>query len=413
MVQQYPSILLENPTVGAVGLDSRDRGAILGSNFYAMRLGNTAGNDGGLRSYNIATGAQILATTATAVFGSATPGVDGPYAAIPTGQLFIEGNTSPGLATLIDPATLTKLSSFPTSNLPSLPTSIPVPQCYGATAAGGFGYVGCAPFFTFAGEPLAILQAGPVTTQFAGATVAFTTLQALCCGSPASVGKIFTLGCDLPGPSAAALELWTTQIGAGAENYGGWPVPNPNIVTPAAVNISIAAIDPSDPWTNATAITAPAFDRSDGNLIFMASTTDLVAHQHVVFKVRPSDGAVLWTTPVAGINEIYNAMPSSIVAGGVFRFMCGADQRLYVIDTATGAIISNQHQGLGGGFSISSSIDYAPLNGVLIFAQWASNAVEPPYGAGGTVPSGTEFWYFLQLAAAAGGKTQVYLIGSP
>lgn len=287
----YPSIQGNYPAGGSpVGADTRQRGCILGSSFFAMRIGNEAVDQGGLRSYSITTGVEITSALTNTVFGSSSYEVNGPYTSIPTGQLFIEGNASPGIAALVNPATLTMLSSFPVSSLPSLPTRMATPQNYGATSKQGIGYVGCSPDFTFNSEPVVILQAGPTSTQFAGAIVSFIESQAYCCGTPAEVGKIITWGLDLAGPSSADFGLYVTTVGIGASGYNTalWPgTPNSAIATAARIAIPLANIAS---WATVDGTTPPIYDQFDGHIIVgFTSAAGAVGDKNRFAKIRLSD----------------------------------------------------------------------------------------------------------------------------
>lgn len=416
----YPTLLRYTPTAGTVGADTQSRGCIGNGRLFTMRIGNTGSDQAGLRSYNIANGLQVNAVDQADI--EAAGGGDrvtSPMCHTPTGQIFVTSTgwfNGSAQVVLLDES-FNFLSTWNDvdagGGLPSLPYAPATPQNFGATSKQGVSYVACAPDATLAGQPVVIMQAGATgggTTQFAGHTIAFTEAEALCCGSPAEVGKCFTIGRALPGPDSTDLGVYVTTISNSASNYNvaSWPgSPNAHISTTKVGTVPVTSIDPT--WTTTLGCTSPAYDTSDGNLLVMAATNDAgPAVKTHLFKIQASDAAVLWTAdlPTSGINEIFNAMNSSVVTNGVFRFFCGSDQRFYFFDTSDGSVISNQHQGLGGAMTPLASIDYAPLDSVIYYGDWASNT-PPPTPLGGISPSGTTFWYLLQNAAVPNTKSKV------
>lgn len=108
-------------------------------------------------------------------------------------------------------------------------------------------------------------------------------------------------------------------------------------------------------------------------------------------------------------------MGASIIDGGVYSYL--AYNHLYVFNTSSGSVVHTAISVGGGGMTTRCSVYDYPTNSVFFFGQWAS-AATPPYPVGGISPSGTEYWYRLQIGdvptlpgTSGGGKIYKAIMG--
>lgn len=91
-------------------------------------------------------------------------------------------------------------------------------------------------------------------------------------------------------------------------------------------------------WTNVSAIIGPAFDKSDGNLLFMAETTDVVATKKYLVKIDVGTGAILWKyalpTSISSLGADYSMSTANI--NGTFAFYYNGTDTVYEINTTAG-----------------------------------------------------------------------------
>lgn len=401
----FPLLMRFTPAGGSpVGLDTQSRGCLStdGRKFFSMRIGNTS-DDAGLRAYDMETGAELAASPVATIYGGANE-IAAPYCFTPSGNLLVraKGWNSNGSAQLsrVNASTLALIDTLNDSDigggLPSLPVALGSPQCFGATSKNGVSYVAAAVTATLAGGQVNIVRAGG--TQYGGHSFNVAEFQALCCGSPANWGKIYTLGVGPNEADSDPATLYVTTVGAlaGVYDVSSYPTLNGAIGTVPVGSFSPPDID--EEWETWLGLTAPGLDQSDGHLLMFATTTDSGATNKCrLVKIDSTDGHIRWSTPMPflGTNERFFAMPASDINGGKFKFLCPGDQKLYIIDTSDGSVISDDHMGLGGAFTITCSIDSARTNSVIVFGQWETDSVKPPWPVGGITGSSTPYWYRL------------------
>lgn len=91
-------------------------------------------------------------------------------------------------------------------------------------------------------------------------------------------------------------------------------------------------------WTNVSGLVGPVFDKSDGNILFMVETTDVVATKKYLVKVNTNTGAIMWKyglpSAISSLGADYSLSTSNI--NGVFAFYNNATDTIYEIDTSLG-----------------------------------------------------------------------------
>lgn len=405
----YPTIeRLPDPPGATVGTTS-STGIALDTSVASPHVifkSDGSATDSGIRSMSVSSRTQVAEATIVDIYGSASPNqIASPICITPTGQIVTIGRgwlNGTAQLSLLDKDTFGLIGAWNDVDAGPGPATLPfapsLPQSLGATAKGSTSFI-IAPETATEGGTVNVLQAGATgggTIQFAGHSFDVDEDAAVSCGSPATVGKFFTLGYDTD-VSSNPVGVYVTTVGLGAAGYdnSGWSgTPNANIATTKLGN-TIAPPEIDSGWTNISAITQPGYDKSDGNLLAFFQTTDVVADKSYLVKINSTTGVVMWATAVSDINERFFAMGASNIDGGVFAYLSGT-RILYVFDTSDGSITSQTTLSVGGGISNRNSIyDYA-TNRIFFYGQWASSAT-PPYPVGGITPAGEEYWYALQL----------------
>jgi hypothetical protein len=395
------------PSSGALDVDSHS-GLLLdtvapNSGIFLKSDGSTSTS--GIRSVDIGSGTQTAEATIVDIYGSASPNqIVTPICITPNGEIVSIGRPWAGNGTaqisLLNRTTFALIEAWNDTDagggLPVLPYAPGLPQCLVATSKQSISYVAAPITATLAGGTVNILEACTPRMQFAGHSFDVDEDAAVTCGSPANIGKFFTLGYSTS-VSATAIGVYVTTISNGASNYD-----NTTWAAGAGASIHIATvkagtIDPTDidmAWTNFSAVTQPGYDQDDDKLIAFFQTTDVVTHQSYLAKIDPADGSIEWATPLSAINERFSAMGASNI-NGVYWFLSGT-RVLYEIDLSDGSITSQATLSVGGGISTNCWIwDHATSSG-FFSGQWAS-PVTPPYPVGGISESGDTYWYRLQV----------------
>lgn len=178
----------------------------------------------------------------------------------------------------------------------------------------------------------------------------------LVCGSASSLQEIDSIG--LAGFNAnvncgdldtAGVQFGTLVGPGGANDAYILGVPFANGVFPSTASLSLykllggsltklgslapASVDAT--WTHFFQIVGIAYDATDGNLIIGAQTSDAVATQQYILKIRSSNASVMWTRAIVTLNPYPWGFTFSRITSGKFHYIDGTTARH--INTSTGA----------------------------------------------------------------------------
>lgn len=191
------------------------------------------------------------------------------------------------------------------------------------------------------------------------------------------LGVIYHLGIATPGsPSTAALGLYkSTIVEAASEfNINSYPtIQNASIFTERVGSLLPNAVDAT--WSHFGTLSAMAYDQSDGNLMFFASTTDSVTNTSYLVKVNSQSFAVIWATPTPSPADGF-VMANSWIAYNRFSYLSdsGGTAYLNAFDTSTGSVVQTQLFGFG---SITSSMWDERFGGVFAFGDFTATGGSP------------------------------------
>jgi hypothetical protein len=369
---------------------------------------NGAISTSGFREFNIATNAQTDTATLDDLYGSGNSNeIDDPSCftfsnqILTTSRGWFNGSVqftliSNALAHVVD---LNNVDAG--GGLPSLPGAPAAPSMLAPASVGGIGFA-AAPVSSVFGGDINILEAHGTTLQFAGHVATVDEQHAFSCATEAGTGILWHIGSPIIGsPTTSAFGLYKTTILASAAAYNTalWPgTPNSHITTTKIGTVAPADVDAT--WTHFTNITAPGYDRNDGNILVFVGTSDAVVNQHYLVKLDKDDATVVWALPVVGLptNES-GAFNSAEIDGGVMWYLI--NRTLYEIDTVAGTATTTTLS-VGGGLTSFNSIYRHAIRSVFWQGQYAS-ATTPPYASetGSAVPELPNHWFRLIVDAVA------------
>lgn len=162
-----------------------------------------------------------------------------------------------------------------------------------------------------------------------------------------SYGDVWLLGhaknAHLPG--STALGIYRIKITAGAAAFDVPPGPtytgnqSTAITKTKTGTVTPAQVDAT--WTNFSAIYGLIFDRSTGNLLFWAQTTDAVTNKQYLVSVNPLTAVVNWATPIlaAAMPPDANWQTQYYCGYGTVAFF-GSGTVLNSITTAAGVLVT-------------------------------------------------------------------------
>lgn len=244
-----------------------------------------------------------------------------------------------GTIKVLETAGISSSNTTVTANEISFPANM-APASVGTRF--GLKYFCVAPSLNYA--KINVVEMTPGTTQFAGHSFAIDEARGYSVGTEPGTGIVYTLGRpDVSLPTTTPFGIYKTVIKESASGYGliNWSsTPNGNITTTKIGTVSPAQVDAT--WSHFSAITAPAYDHSDGHLMVFVQTTDAVTNKQYLVKVNAATAAVMWKIATDSIPAygIYN-MGHSYIAYGQYSFLSAAPEAggakyCYNVDTING-----------------------------------------------------------------------------
>jgi hypothetical protein len=177
-------------------------------------------------------------------------------------------------------------------------------------------------------------------------------------------------------PATTPFHVYKFAIGQQWEPTTGVPA-----VVPAIVSTTIATITPANvdaTWTNFSAVTGPAFDPTDGNLLVFVSTTDSVTTKNYWLKINATTGAIVLqlgtsiTCPFTAFN-----MANLRLDGG--QLLYATNNTIWTLSTPGQSLASASFPGITDVFTNQM---YWPTRQAIIAS------VETAYNPGAVVPLG-------------------------
>ena len=286
-----------------------------------------------------------------------------------------------GLIQVINTDTMALCGGIASSTLAGMPTS-----CYCST---GYVYVDPPPIGGSAAPvwmmehtsttltTLKLLNIAPSAATWKGSFAAWSS------GTTYSIGQEVWYGNSA---YTSNINSNTGNAPTGTDSTDWNVVNNPYISILTLGTITPAAVDAT--WTH-LAIVDVGYDRTDGNLIVLVTTTDSVTNTQYLAKIDSADASVLWKTPIAYTNFTQQLVLSRI-GNGVLNWTSDASSgTLYTINTYTGAVISTTNIAAAG-FQISGYGQAASdsVNGTIIipvvYNSGTSGAPAPQAGTPST-----------------------------
>lgn len=382
-----------------------------GSNLYMYKAG-TSGTDG-LIKFGLDTGDRGIDATVTALTVTrvdATSG--GAFVFLPDGHLaFVSDSGNSSKLATVNASALTLASQFGTassSTSPSTSLRILKPQhLISHTLLGSaeselvaLSVPSQGEVYTFAGSGADISAGGVIA---------------------GNAGEIYVYGCE--GYSESS---WSTAFVIGSSNWQGGAAANTSPVTlyrqagsglATVGTVSPAQVDAT--WTNFSKTTGLLFDQTDGNLLTVFQTTDVVTNKQYVAKINSATAAVMWKVPINNVDSsLDNTMHRGRIKAGTF-FYVGSSAVVYTINTSTGASTNQTITGLGTGVSqISDDVS----NSVIMFGSWSGAALAylgTWMGSPGNHTNVSNFWIRLFLGTIIGqdrtrlAAQTIYTLGAP
>lgn len=380
-----------------------------------------SGSSGGINVFNRSTGVQLVSATAGAIM--ATTANQPTSNTIPASQLTLgsdgflycssdNGNSS--VLRKINPANLAIVNSFGIGSGSFLQDNQHMARISESVSTRVFGKN----YLIYTGLSVNCISVIDIDSMtYAGHLTTFieNVRGQLCMGENISNGTfsyaaIYSVACAA-GNSSASAGIYRTVIEAIAAEYYLPSVgpnvpfadimPNPGISTTRLNTIAPSAVDAT--WSHFQTFLGPAYDETDGNILFVATTADAVTHTCYAIKVNSKTGAIIWTLALPNSNEdIGVGFEQSIIKFSQMVVMNGGTTTLCIINTSSGTLVSSNTVPsitTYGSFNTSCDID----GSICSYGSWNGNTL---IGANGTVTFGGAAFKIQSVPGFAGQLTQ-------
>jgi hypothetical protein len=179
-------------------------------------------------------------------------------------------------------------------------------------------------------------------------------------------------------PDGSGTEAWAFgyAVGtAGGRLYKINKQPGIGIALTVIGAVTPAQVDPT--WTNITGVAGITVDQTDGNLIMMFSTTDVVAVLCRFVKLNKATGAVMWRAAAGtGINYNDSDMPKNVVKTGKIYYFANTTSTIVTVDTIAGTSSSTSFNAGGpGAFQVSEDVS----GSVMWYGSFSDLGQAPAY----------------------------------
>jgi hypothetical protein len=343
-------------------------------------IGNSSTD--GLRLFHMTDdGAEVLQNNIAGIYGPASGKyINYPLAIDSRGYIYVVSSigNSRGIDK-INPSSLTSIGSFGgySNSILADGSSIPAPTsaCCVRSAEGADFHVSCgiidgsvtfvnASDMVFAGQSLAVDEDASYITEGARGT-----------------GVSWGIGLASVFPSATALGLYKFLCDAGSDSWAAtdpisdWATaPNTNITKTKIGTVTPAAVDAT--WTRFLGVSALAFDRTDGNVIFQCEGDNGGAPvKDYVVKLNVATAAVIWATEINDMTDTPGTMNRNYIDDNTYAYISGettaANERpLYLFDMTTGVASTQTWTGVSPGAQAFDSIS----GSIVLFGQYSDIA---------------------------------------
>lgn len=237
----------------------------------------------------------------------------------------------------------------------------------------------------------------------------------LCLGEhfpgPRGYAAIYSVSCPAADSTTSA-GIYRTVIGAAAVSYYLPPIPpalasnSPYLINPQINSVRLSQISPANvdaTWSHFRTFLGPAYDATDGNLLFVTTTGDSVTHTAYVIKVNSQTGALIWTCAIPNTNEGASfGMHQSIIKNGLMVVVNGGTTTLCIVNTSSGTLVSSNTVpsiGTYGNFNTSNDVD----GSVSSYGAWNGSTL---VGANGTTTFSGHAWKLQGISGFPGNTTQ-------
>lgn len=274
-------------------------------------VGNSSSD--GIKVFDLTSGLMKRSIAATAIGPSGIDVNSGPKTLDSDGNMYFYTSAAVAKIAL---STLTFISSWGTGGL--------IPGSMAALKLGSTQYL---LMTANVGGQMTLLNASTMT-KIAGPSLGLGGLHGItgvCAGPSSSVGKFSSAAFyGVGGVNIAAtnpLQIYTIETNGVMTQTG-----------------TIAPTDIDATWTNTQSISEPVYDRTDGNIIFMVSTTDSVTNKYYILKVNPLTAAIIWKTALTAtnVNPFSGQWNQSNIQYGTLSWMTGGNY--FQCTTSNGAV---------------------------------------------------------------------------